>query len=94
VGGDAARGAVADVMTRHVVTVRSNDTVRRVANVMRGRTIGSVPVVDGKRLVGIVTISDLLRALGRGIDRPAKPARRIIAHRVAHRKTHRAGGSW
>jgi hypothetical protein len=45
--------------------------------------------------VGIVTLSDLLDLLGRGIDRPAKPARRIATHRVPHRKRRMAGvASW
>jgi CBS domain-containing protein len=81
-------------MTSQVVTVRVNDTIRSVANVMRGRTIGCVPVMDGKRLVGIVTVSDLLRLLGRGIERPAKPSRPAATHRVPHRKRQRPGGSW
>jgi acetoin utilization protein AcuB len=89
-----AQHTVADLMTSQVVTVRANDTIRSVANVMRGRTIGCVPVVENKRLVGIVTVSDLLRLLGRGIERPVKPARPSATHRVPHRKSHRAGGSW
>ena len=85
---------VADLMTSQVVTVRSNDTIRSLANTMRGRTIGCAPVVEGRRLVGIVTVSDLLRLLGRGIERPAKPSRPAATHRVPHRKRHRPGGSW
>ena len=85
---------VGDLMTRDVVTVRATDTIRSVANVMQGRTIGCVPVVEGKRLVGIVSVSDLLQLLGRGIERPVKPSRRTATHRVPHRKAHRTGGSW
>ena len=92
--GVRAQHTVADLMTSDVVTVRASDTIRSVANMMRGRTIGCVPVVDGKRLVGIVTVSDLLRLLGRGIDRPVKPSRRTATHRAPHRKAHRTGGSW
>ena len=54
------------------VTADRTDTVRVVANRMRGRSIGCVPVVDRERLIGIVTVSDLLEALGRGIDRPGR----------------------
>ena len=43
---------------------------------MRGRLIGSLPVVDGERLVGIVTATDVLDELGRGATRPAVRARR------------------
>ena len=67
---------VADLMTSHVVTIEPTATIRKVANLMRGRTIGCIPVTQGKRLVGIVTVSDLLELLGRGIDRPA-----VLRHR-------------
>lgn len=60
---------VEDLMTRHVVTAQPTTTVRQAANLMAGRTIGCLPVVDRNRLVGIVTASDLLRLLGRGMDR-------------------------
>jgi len=86
--------SVADFMTSPAVTVGRTDTIRLVAKLMRGRTIGCVPVVDGKRLVGIVTVSDLLDALGRGIDRPAKGERPMATHRVPHRKQSRAGRAW
>jgi CBS domain-containing protein len=85
---------VADFMTSPVVTARRTDTLRVVANLMRGRTIGCAPILDGKRLVGIVTVSDLLESLGRGIDRPAKETRRMPTHRVPHRKQRRAAGAW
>ena len=61
---------------------------------MRGRTIGCIPVSDGKRLVGMITVSDLLDLLGRGVDRPAKVGHRASHHRVAHRKADRATGLW
>jgi len=94
--GDRARvgHTVADFMTSHVVSVGRNDTIRSVANLMRGRTIGCVPVVEDERLVGIVTVSDLLELIGRGVDRPAKPMRRTATHRVPHRKQRRTGGAW
>jgi acetoin utilization protein AcuB len=85
---------VADLMTRHVVTVKPTDTVRRVANVMRGRTIGCVAVLDGQKLVGIVTVSDLLQLLGRGLDRRVRPSRRELHWRVPHRKFNRTATAW
>jgi acetoin utilization protein AcuB len=75
--GERVGHTVADFMTGPVVTVDRTDTIQIVADRMRGRTLGCVPVVDGERLVGIVTVSDLLEACGRGIDRPATEMRRI-----------------
>jgi len=89
-----ARSTVADLMTTAVVTTDPEATIRKIANVMRGRTIGCVPVISGKHLVGIVTASDLLELLGRGIDRPAKPQRHALRYRAPHRKGKRAYGVW
>ena len=95
VGARARVGhTVADFMSSPVVTVGRTDTIRVVANLMRGRSIGCVPVVDAGRLVGIVTVSDLLEAIGRGVDRPPKGMRPSATHRVPHRKQGRAGGAW
>ena len=88
------RSRVSDLMTPSVVTVEPDTTIRKVANLMRGRTIGCMPVLDGKRLAGIVTVSDLLQILGRGVARPARPERRGLHHRVPHRKHKGAFGVW
>jgi CBS domain-containing protein len=87
-----AGAAVGDLMTHDVVTIRTRETVSRAANLMRGRTIGCLPVLAGKKLVGIVTTSDLLEVLGTGGDRRPKVERRGLSHRVPHSKQHRAGG--
>jgi acetoin utilization protein AcuB len=71
---DIAR--VEDVMLRHVVSGTPDLTIREAANLLRGRTIGALPIFEGKRLVGIVTISDLLDLLGRGAERPVPSSRR------------------
>lgn len=89
-----AGAAVANLMTTAVVVAAPETTVKRIANLMRGHTIGCVPIMEGRRLAGIVTVSDVLELIGRGIDRPAQPARRPLHHRVAHRKVHGASGRW
>ena len=86
--------AVQDVMTEHVVTVEHGETVRKAANLMEGRTIGCLPVTDGGRLVGLITTSDLLRLMGKGVERPEPKRRRFTHHRVPHRKMHIASGRW
>jgi len=72
---------VEDAMSRHVVTGTPDMTVRQAANLMRGRAEGALPVIAGQRLVGIVTVTDLLDLLGRGIDRPAAKQRWTLRHR-------------
>jgi len=54
---------VCDVMTQDVVTVGANASLNEIVAVMDKRKVKRVPVVTGEELVGIVTRSDLLRAL-------------------------------
>lgn len=69
--GEAGRGeGVAGAMSRTVVTASPRTTVREAANLLRGHTVGCLPVMDKGRLVGMVTISDLLTLLGQGVERP------------------------
>ena len=52
-----------ELMTREPVCCEPDDTVTAVAELMRSRDVGSVPVVDShssRRLVGIVTDRDLV----------------------------------
>jgi acetoin utilization protein AcuB len=67
---------VEDVMLRHVVTGTPQLTVREAANLMRGRAVGAIPLLDKRRLVGIVTVSDLLDLLGKGVERPVARSQR------------------
>ena len=86
---------VAELMTPNVVTLRPDATIRQAANLMRGRSVGSVVVVDGDRIAGIVTVSDLLELVGRGVERPvARTTRWTLKHRAPHRKRNRAAGVW
>lgn len=64
--GSAPAGTVADAMSHGVVSIESDATLRQAANLLRGHVIGCLPVMDGDRLVGILTISDVLDALGHG----------------------------
>jgi CBS domain-containing protein len=74
--------SVRDLMTPSVLTVPSNSTVREAANLMRGHRAGSLPVVDDGKLVGIVTVWDLLDLIGRGAERPvARGARWTLKDR-------------
>ena len=52
---------VSDLMTRTVVTCSPRDTIGQVANVMTQQRIPHLPVKGDQRLVGIVTIGDILK---------------------------------
>jgi len=60
-----------DIMSEDVLTVAPGDSAESAwGRTWRDRAIGSLPVVDKGRLVGIVTISDLLSQVGRGAEKP------------------------
>jgi CBS domain-containing protein len=52
---------VADLMTKAVVTCAPQDTIGHVAKVMTQRRIRHLPVTEGRKLVGIVSIGDVVR---------------------------------
>lgn len=89
--------SVRDLMTSRVASAVPGTTLRQAANLMRGRLIGSLPVVEGGRVVGIVTATDVLDELGRGSVRPpANTERREMrmpsaGHRQAVRRAGRPG---
>lgn len=62
-GGDPAAldGPVGTVMTAPAVTVAPGDSVIGALSLMTRRRIRHLPVVDGGRLIGIVSIGDLVK---------------------------------
>jgi acetoin utilization protein AcuB len=59
--GLLAKLTVEKVMTRKVITISPDAPVEEAAQVMVARSIGGLPVLDGKDLVGIVTETDLFK---------------------------------
>jgi acetoin utilization protein AcuB len=64
---------VAEWMTRDPVALHADDTMFAAADLMNRRKIRRVPVVEGGRLVGIVTKGDLLAASPSDLN-PFSPA--------------------
>jgi len=84
--GVPAETPIADVMSSEAITADASTTVRRAANLLRGHIIGCLPIVDGRKLVGIVTISDLLTLVGTGAERPVEQGKRwTLKHRGPRR---------
>ena len=54
---------VEEIMTRDVITVSPEDTVEDALVIIHKRRLGALPVVEGKKLVGIITKADVLAAL-------------------------------
>jgi CBS domain-containing protein len=64
---------IKDAMTSTIVTGKRNDTLRSLQHLMREHRISGVPVAEGTRLLGIVSLDDIIRALDEGyIDEPTE----------------------
>jgi CBS domain-containing protein len=51
---------VKEIMTKDCITVTLQDNVYEIAVKMKQNDIGFIPVVDGKKLIGVVTDRDLV----------------------------------
>ena len=65
---------VRDVMRdRNIISVARSDTIRSAQTLMRQNKISGVPILEGKRLFGIVSVNDIIKALEGGwIDDPCQ----------------------
>ncbi len=66
-----------EIMTKNVRTATREASLREVAAMMREGDMGAVPIVDGEKLVGIVTDRDMVVravAAGSGPDSPVSGA--------------------
>jgi CBS domain-containing protein/uncharacterized protein (DUF2267 family) len=70
-GLDPHSTTVGEVMTKGVVSLAPTDTQASAINLMQKRNIRRIPLVEGNRFVGIVTLDDLLLDDAAPIDRLA-----------------------
>lgn len=72
-----------EVMTRDVVTVGPDATVREAARMMDDLNVGALPVCDGRRLVGIITDRDItVRATADGMQPDRTPVHVVMTDDV------------
>ena len=82
---------VSDVMTKEVVTATEDATLGELVGLMERHGIKRIPIVRGRILVGVVSRSDLLRALlSHEPDRPVlqptdKALRQAVVEALEHR---------
>ncbi len=73
-----AKMTVAEAMIKNPLTVTSNTTLEEAALLMRENKIGSVPVLDGENLVGIITVTDIFDALSKFFGYGKAGARLVV----------------
>jgi CBS domain-containing protein len=60
-------GRVRDIMSKTVSSVGEDASIEEIAALMTAEKINRVPVLRGKKLIGIVSRADLVAAVARGI---------------------------
>lgn len=78
-GPDCLSESVADVMTRKVTTCGEEATVNEVMELMTRGRFRHIPVVEGGKLVGLVSIGDLVKRRIEDAEREAEDMRTYIA---------------
>jgi len=63
---------VRKVMSSPLIAINPKETIRNLAELMKEKKIHKVPVIDGNKLVGIVTATDLIRKCVIGSDSDMK----------------------
>jgi len=67
-GKDAGATEVGDVATRDVVTVEPTTSLRDCAETLRRQKVRHLPVVQGRRLVGILSARDFFTTVARELE--------------------------
>lgn len=71
---------VKDIMTKSVVSLNSEDSIERAAELMKEHNIGAVPVCQGNKVIGIITDRDIaLRSVACGEDSKSQTVREIMS---------------
>jgi CBS domain-containing protein len=75
---------VSEAMTRDVVLVHPEQSICEAAAIMEDCDIGSLPIGDGDRLVGMITDRDIaVRAVAKGLS-PDTPVRQVMSKEVLY----------
>src|SRR5688572_23676182 len=81
-GKDPANCTLRDVMTTDVVTVSPDTGIKDAANIMFEKWFRHLPVVTGDgKVVGIISLRDLLTLVARGMDDP-EPLQKLTGHKL------------
>lgn len=62
---EIATSKVSDIMTKSVVTVQTGSDLALVVDFIIAKEVNRVPVLDGSRLIGIVSRADIIKGLAK-----------------------------
>ncbi len=79
---------IGDIMTRKLITVLPETSMREVKRELRENRISGLPVMRDEHLVGIVSIEDLIRALeANDLDAPVNRYMSSLVHTIGERES-------
>ena len=85
-GTELDKTKVEDVMVRDLVTIHPGASLREAAHVMTDKWIRHLPVMDGTKLVGILSQRDLAGVLGTALNEPEALEQLIDASELARER--------
>ena len=75
--------AISDIMTRKVESAQPDMTIRDAARMMKSRDIGSLPVCEGRKVVGVVTDRDItIRGVADGRDPGSTRVTEVMSRQI------------
>ncbi len=74
---------LSSIMTRNVIAASPNDKVAKAREIFMRDKVHHLPIVDGRKLVGILTTYDLFRFLDNGGDYDNVPIHEIMTTHMA-----------
>lgn len=79
-GGEALSMAITDIMNSLPIVGYPDDSINQVHEVMTKHHIGHLPIVDGERLLGIISLQDVAKA----VYRECKFENGLLKHYISH----------
>lgn len=78
---DLATARISELMTRQVLGITADATVKRAAHLMHSKRVSSLAVMEGGRLAGILTVRDMTKVLAESIA-PDTPVSELMVRKV------------
>ncbi len=79
-GGEVLEDSVGTLMTTSVITCTPNDTVEQLMIMMTERRIRHLPVLNEDKMVGMMSIGDLVKVRLQETEQEAEALKEYIAH--------------
>lgn len=78
---DLATARISELMTRQVLGITADATVQRAAHLMHSKRVSSLAVLEGGRLMGILTVRDMAKVVAQGLSAEA-PVSDLMAQKI------------